>query len=260
MLGQCRLCLRNPLALRDSHFLSAGIYKILRDDSDKNPNPWLLTEKSAFQTSWQMKARLLCCDCEQRLSRFGENWVLRNCLREDRSFPLAALLASKPPDLFSERTTTRVYYGAGISEIDVPALAFFATSIFWRGSIHPWNRDGSVPITLGPFQESFRQYLSGTGPFPEHCALWVAVREGNDLDRLTYAPLGERRDRVHIYKFPMPGFGFSLTVSKNIPGDFRKYCFVRGAGNPIVVTNLIEKFLEEDAVKLRQKSLYRIPA
>jgi hypothetical protein len=53
----------------------------------------------------------------------------------------------------------------------------------------------------------------------------------------------------------MPGFGFSLTVSKHIPANYRQHCFVHGPGNPIVVTDLIEKSLEADAVKLRQKGL-----
>jgi hypothetical protein len=90
--------------------------------------------------------------------------------------------------------------------------------------------------------------------------LWVAVREGKNIDRLTYAPVGERKDQVHIYKFPMPGFGFSLTVSKHVSASYRQHCFVHGRGNPILVTDLIEKFLEQDATRLRQKNSYRHPA
>ena len=86
MIGQCRLCLRSNVQLRDSHFLTAGIYRILRDENDANRNPWLLTGKTAVQTSRQLKARLLCGDCEQRFSKNGENWVLRHCLQRDGSF------------------------------------------------------------------------------------------------------------------------------------------------------------------------------
>jgi hypothetical protein len=134
---QRKLCLQRVASLEDSHFLSAGIYGILRDDNEKNPNPWLLTKKTAVQTSRQMTARLLCRDCEQRFSKFGENWVLAHCLHKDRSFPLAAILASRTPDISSDKTTTRLFYAAKILEIDISALAYFATSIFWRGSIHP---------------------------------------------------------------------------------------------------------------------------
>jgi hypothetical protein len=75
-------------SLEDNHFLSAGIYRILRDDNEKNPNPWLLTKKTAVQTSRQMTAPLLCGDCEQCFSKFCENWVLAHCLHKDRSLPL----------------------------------------------------------------------------------------------------------------------------------------------------------------------------
>jgi hypothetical protein len=50
----------------------------------------------------------------------------------------------------------------------------------------------------------------------------------------------------------MPGLGLSLVVSKNIPPTYREKCFVRGVGNPVVVTTLIDKFLMDVAIKLRQ--------
>ncbi len=86
MIGQCKLCLKTGVELRDSHFLSAGIYRILRDDNEKNPNPWLLTKDAAVQTSSQLKAHLLCHDCEQRFSKNGETWALGRCLPEGRAF------------------------------------------------------------------------------------------------------------------------------------------------------------------------------
>ena len=70
-MEQCKLCLRKVSQLEGSHFLSAGIYRILRDETEKNLNPWLLTPTTAVQTSRQMKARLLCRDCEQRFSELG---------------------------------------------------------------------------------------------------------------------------------------------------------------------------------------------
>jgi hypothetical protein len=82
--GKCKLCLRDGMDLQDSLFLSAGLYRILRDAGEANPNPWAVTERAVFQTSEQVKAPLICSDCEQRLSKNGENWVLRNCLKADR--------------------------------------------------------------------------------------------------------------------------------------------------------------------------------
>jgi hypothetical protein len=221
-MEQCKLCLRPVARLEDSHFLSKGIYRILRDDSEKNPNPWVLTRRKAVQSSRQKKARLLCWGCEQRFSRSGEDWVLKHCLLKDGGFPLASFLASRTPDLSAPPNPTRIYYASGIPEINIPALAYFAASIFWRASIHPWNDEGSIPVGLGPFQEQFRQYLMGLQVFPKNCSLWVAVREGKEIGRLTYSPIGERRGSFHVYKFPMPGLAFTLVVSKNIPSNYRE--------------------------------------
>ena len=193
MVGQCKLCLKTGVELQDSHFLSAGIYRILRDDNEKNPNPWLLTKDAAVQTSSQLKAHLLCRDCEQRLSKNGENWVLGNCRRKDGRFPLAEILAARKPDIASAGNPTRIYYAANIPEIKIGALAYFAASIFWRGSIHPWNQDEAIPVRLGPFQERFRRYLMGEEDFPKDSILWVVVRDASGIDRLTYAPMGERK-------------------------------------------------------------------
>lgn len=250
MIGQCKLCLKEAAHLKDSHFISAGIYRALRDDNGKNPNPWMLTNRTSVQTSRQMTAHLLCLDCEQRFSKQGEDWVLRQCLKNDGTFPLSEILASKTPDMSSATTTTRVYYAAQIPEVDIFALVYFAASIFWRGSIHPWNDDGSIPVELGPFREQFRQYLMGGAPFPKDSVLWVAVREGGEVSRLTYTPFGRRQGNFRAYTFPMPGFAFTLLVGKNIPANHREKCFFRGTGNPLIVTSIIEKDLEDDAVKL----------
>jgi hypothetical protein len=74
MIGQCKLCLTAGVELQDSHYLSVGIYRILRDDTEKNPNPWLLTKNATVQTSRQLKAHLLCPGLRTTLSRNGENW------------------------------------------------------------------------------------------------------------------------------------------------------------------------------------------
>lgn len=252
MKGKCKLCLRDGMDLQQSHFVPAAIYRILRSENAKNPNPLLLTKTAVYQTSRQMKAWLLCRDCEQLFSRKGENWVLRRCLQADRSFPLASILAARQPDISSPGNPTKVYYASQIAEIDITALSYFAASMFWRGSIHPWNSDGSFPVKLGPFQESFRRYLIGLEEFPQPCALWIMVREGNRIDRLTYAPFGQRKGSFHVYKFPIPGLGFSLTVSKKLPALYREMCFVHGNNNPILVTRILEEMLEADAAKLYQ--------
>lgn len=256
VMPQCKLCLNHVVKLERSHFISSGIYKRLRDDHEKNPNPYHITLMGAVQTSKQLTAPLLCWNCEQRFNKLGEDWVLRHCLQKDGQFPLASILSARPADVSSSHTPTRLYYASSIPGIDVSALAYFGASIFWRGSIHPWNTDGAIPIKLGPFQEPLRRYLTGEQPFPQECALWATVREGKEIDRLTYPPAGRRVGKFHSHRFPMPGLVFILMVGKNIPPNYRDKCIVNGPGNPIMITSIIEPMLLDEA----RKMLHRVRA
>ncbi len=94
----------------------------------------------------------------------------------------------------------------------------------------------------------------GEETFPNDSILWVVVRDAGGLDRLTYAPIGERKGNFHVYKFPMPGLGFSLSVGKNIPLNHRQGCIVHGPGNPIIASSLLEDILMNDAVRMRQRN------
>lgn len=254
MTGQCKLCLKTGVALQNSHYIPAGVYKRLRDNNSPNPNPWMVTRKVAVQTSQQMTAHLLCHDCEGRLSKNGEQWVLRNCLQQDGSFPLRSMLSSMTPHVSSPNEATKVYYASRIPEIDVPAIAYFGASIFWRGSIYPWNDDGTVPIELGKFGEEFRKYLMGEQDFPKYACLLVVVREDKGIDRLTFSPVSERIGMMHAHKFPMPGLAFTLSVSKNLPYRFYNSCFVHGQGNPIALTPRLEEYLLQIAARAVQKN------
>jgi hypothetical protein len=195
MVGKCRLCLRERIELQQSHFLPAGVFRILREEGSKNPHPWILTKSGSFQSSEQMRAFLLCHHCEQRFSIKGENWVLRHCLRQDGRFRLASLLEARTPDSTAPGTTTKIYHAAHIPEVDITALSYFAASIFWRGSIYPWT-GGIYPVRLGPFEESFRKYLLGDAEFPPHAMLWVLVRPKSIVDRATHTPAGGKTEEL----------------------------------------------------------------
>lgn len=165
--GKCKLCLQEGIELRVSHGVPVGVYRILRDDNAKNPNPWLVSEQGAVQTSKQLTAPLLCYDCEQRLSTDGENWVLANCLKKDGRFRLASILSSRTADVSSPANPTRVYWATNIPEIDRSALAYFAASIFWRGSIYGWNHDSVWSKNSSAFMEIIgRQRFSDLVVFP----------------------------------------------------------------------------------------------
>jgi hypothetical protein len=234
----------------DSHYLSKGIYKRLRSEDAKNPHPVLITRSKTIQKSTQLKRHLFCGACEDRLNSGSEAWVLKHCLQADGTFPLRDILSRRHPDLQAPGTPTKVYASARISEISIAEIAYFAASIFWRGTVYGWNEDGSVPIDLGPFGERFRRYLLGEEPFPEGATLWVMVREKGGVQQLTFTPLQERVNGLYTCKFPMPGLAFLLIVSKNTPTNYRSMCFVHAPGNPIFLTSALEPLLLNEALKL----------
>jgi hypothetical protein len=250
VIGKCKLCLREGVELQDSHYLPKGIYKRLRSDNAKKPHPVLFTKKKTVQTSSQLKSRLFCKVCEDRLNSGGETWVLKHCLQTDGTSPLRDILSGRTPDLQTTRALTKVYFAARIPEISVSEIAYFAASIFWRGAIYGWNEDGSIPIDLGPFEGRFRRYLLGEESFPKDATLWVMVRQRGGVEQLTFTPLQERVGGLYTCKFPMPGIAFLLIVSKNTPASHRSMCFVNAPGNPIFQTQVLEPLLLDEGVRL----------
>lgn len=253
--GKCRLCLKERVDLQESHFLPKGLYRLMRGDPAKgNPNPWHLTREGQVQTSKQHKAHLLCLPCEQRFSKNGEDWIFRNGIRRNGGFRLASVLASRPPDFSSPQTSSKVYYATGIPEINVAAIAYFAASVFWRASVYGWNDDASFKVKLGPYEEEFRRYLAGEADFPLNAALLVCVRETGPLSHITFEPAGGRLNTVHAHKFAMPGFSFTLFVSKQLDNSLRKLCLVRGVGNPLLHSAIMEPIMERGARQMMASS------
>src|SRR5260370_38308185 len=91
----CNMCL-NVKQLRDSHLLSASVYKKIRsvypsNPDNLNPDPIAVTCGKARQTSKQTTDYLLCSDCEGILDRMAEKHVLP--LRADvAGVPCSSLL------------------------------------------------------------------------------------------------------------------------------------------------------------------------
>lgn len=248
MIGRCRLCLTDGVDLQRSHMIPAAVYRILRDDGRAaNPNPVVITPEGRVQSSKQQRAHLLCRSCEALLSREGEDWVFRHGMKNDESFPLADLLRKSQPSVGTLADHTRLYESVLIPEINAAAITHFAIGIFWKASIYGWNTDGTIPVHLAGYDDEFRHFVLRKAEFPQNAVLTVTVREGGVIDRLTHTPAGVARTDTSAYQFPIPGFSFVLTIGANIPQRISQYCFVRGAGRPIVITPAVEQFLFRQA-------------
>src|SRR5579864_1432312 len=181
IVGTCGLCHEPAQELQKSHMIPAGAFRRLRNPESKNPNPVWVTPGFVVQTSSQTQDHFLCWNCEQRLSRNGEDWILQNCYQRNGDFPIQDALHKATP-----KTTTRftkMYAASEIKQIDIGKIAYFAASVFWRASAHDWHTGGlrtSDKGFLGPYEEHFRTYLLGVSDFPRDVALFVSVPASKD--------------------------------------------------------------------------------
>lgn len=245
-IGQCALCRRNGEELQDSHFLPAGVYRVIRDEREVNPDPLKFNDHGVFQNSAQVSDYLLCHKCEERLNKNGECWFLANYWRK-KQFRLASLLEAEVPEVIFPRI--KIYHAARIPRFNNDALTYFPASMFWRASVHRWRMAGkrNRGIELGPYEEQVRKYLLGEAQFPQDCVLWVSVPENiTPMAGLSLTPYGGRKGGHHAYKLILLGVGFHLLVGRRLPAEYREMCFVRGRGNPIFRTDMLEDAIMQD--------------
>ena len=250
--GRCRLC-HNVDYLCDSHLMPAALYRLLRSRTVNPRDPLTITTRSTFQTSRQVSEYLLCVDCENRFHRYGEEWVLRHCYRAGEGFALRDVVLNGK--LLDDGPTAKFYSTKSNVHIDSAALAFFATSIFWRAAAHRWRFLGNFadnPIGLGPYQELLRKYLLGQGSFPKSAALWVWVSSYEKPSRVVTTPHSARIWNCHAHSFDIPGMRFDLFLGRTLPEFVRLCCIVKGPERPIIVFDAPDNILATQLGELRQ--------
>ena len=230
-IGTCGLCRASAVELLDSHFMPSGFYRIARDEERVNPNPVLVNEEVSLVSSEQAKDYFLCAACERRFNETGEDWVLRNCWRDETDFPLRSILfASTPSPLSNEGFT--VYEGANIDGVEPDQLAYFGASVFWRGAARDWifMKRNPKRLHFGPYEEQFRLYLIGEASFPADAVMIVIVSSGMDAMRnlvMVFPFLKRRAEAFYNYRFAMAGLTYQLYLGKGIPNGLRRLCSVR---------------------------------
>jgi hypothetical protein len=245
-VGVCGLCHLNDQELQDSHFLPAGVYRVIRDETQANPNPLKFNDDVVFQDSKQVSDHLLCHECEERLNKSGEQWFLAHCCRKNQ-FRLGSLLDGASPAGSFPRA--KLYHADQVPKLNVAALTYFAASMFWRASAHRWRMAGrqSRGIALGLYEEQLRMFLMGEKQFPPNCVLLVSVPETiTPFVNLSLTPYGGRKDGYYVYKLVVLGVGFHLLVGQLIPREARTMCFVSGPGNPIYRSDILEEGIIQD--------------
>jgi hypothetical protein len=252
-LGTCKLCLAQGVDLQLSHLIPAGAYRAIRNFSGEPP----IVMKSAvtIKKDEQIRDYLLCANCEQRFNDNGERWVLQHCNQFDAGFPLNDLIEQSTP--VEVKAGFALYAGNTIAALDIEKLAYFPSSVLWRGSVHDWcsGRDAIRTPKLGPYEEELRKYLLGEASFPTNAVLFVDVLSEPNLWHSVYLPYGRREEDLSWhYTFPFLGILFAIVLGKTIKPTIRRFCTYRSPENFITKGLIKTETLIQAFGKLRAKS------
>jgi hypothetical protein len=221
-MTSCRLCSRQNVDIRESHFLARAFYARIRKATGSDPV--IVTPTQITQRSGQVKALLLCPCCEDRFSKRGEKWTLENYPQMDGRFPVQNALSRATP--IKEKGGDKYYKGDSVQGITLSKLAYFAVSVFWRAGAYQWNLiDQTHRLSLGPYENALRLYLLDQGPFPERAALHILVSPvQNHRDGILF-PSTYRERPFHCHGFSIPGITFTISLG-NISNLEKEECAI----------------------------------
>jgi hypothetical protein len=164
-------------------------------------------------SSRQASDYLLCADCEDRFNKRGETWVLKICWRDEKTFKLRdALLATKPLD--GSTSDTRIYLGEHVPDVDPDKLAYFGTSVYWRGAARAWELDGlKVPrLPFNKYEALFRLFLLDQGPWPDKAVMYIRRRR-HGVDAKQHRPVAREDLNERFVHLSLPNPRHHVSVA-----------------------------------------------
>jgi hypothetical protein len=217
--GTCGLCLREDEELQRSHLLGRAVYSLNREGKDE---PVIMTPEEHTPTQKQIWHHLLCWDCEQRFSKYGESPTMPLIQRKTDFALLNKLKVAVP---FKEEPNLAAYSGTAIG-IDTEPLAYFALSVVWRSSVRKWMTLGrqTTGISLGTFEEPIRKYLAGEGQFPTGVVVTVWVCTDLAARFSTFAPSTNVGAPSPTYSLLVRGLWFHIITGDSLPTDLVERC------------------------------------
>jgi hypothetical protein len=223
------------------------VYAILRSGTSVGEHPVHITPSGSFFSDTEVRAHLLCDECEERSNRNGEDWTLENCWQGPSEFRLRNTLQSAAS--VEPEPGYHVFGGTKIAGVKTPKLVYFAVSVFWRAAARWWRIDKGPlrRLMLGQYEEHLRLFLLGQGGrLPAGVALLIGVSAAREerYNRVAEYPTpSPRSSGFHTYRFSIPGLTFLLFVGGQLPRVAESYCASR--------TGTLFMSAHADAVKLQ---------
>jgi hypothetical protein len=240
MIGKCRLCLTDNSNLLESHFMPAALYP-------KNKRITSFTQSTTTADPTEVKAYLLCSECEGKFNRNGESevlrWIAPRALRKG-SFPLLARL--KNAQILLHGADLTIYAGRSVG-IDTDKFAYFALSVLWRAAVHQRTLpDGTLttPRDLGVYEEPIRKFLMGEKPFPLEAVVVVTVCTDPLSQEHWMHPMFGMEEGCMTFPFLALGVIFRVWLGISIPERIRRICCCSSPENVICSTYCDDKTQE----------------
>lgn len=205
MLGTCALCQKNN-NLQDSHLIPKWAYRrALETDPTGAKAPIHIEGGTAFTSNKQTKKHLLCTDCEQRFSSSEDHVAGLTEISDQRIKLFGKVTRLDTP----QKVLASLDDGA-----DADQLAYFAASVMWRGCVMTGD------CKLGPYEQSFRQYLLGVASFPAEAVMHAAIFDGlPEFDHRGWVsePSSTKANFGWLHGFLVAGLAFRCWVGKSLP-------------------------------------------
>lgn len=234
-IQKCPMCLETKNVV-SSHLIPAKVYKYLHAPGTQ---PIAISSKVVMATGRQLQDDLLCLECEDRLNKGGEMWLLPLFATYEGSFPFYDLLTKVAPEARYPEGT--IYFAAKNPAIEVDKLVHFGMAMFFKAAVHSWEGKKKEPlIELGPYLESVRAFLMGQTGFPERMTLTVGVLPPPVKAISCAYPYRGSNTTCHNYLFYISGIEFALAVGNQIDLTARQACFASNPQHPIIVLDYSE--------------------
>ena len=170
-IGTCKLCCREEIELLESHFVSRKLYY-----SGKKKLEFVNITDAGLDPE-ELKAHLLCRDCETRFSVNGEDEVLKHVAPKYvlKALPLAERMRvawARDNDPTAPRHDARDF------DIDTDKFAYFRAEHSLAAYDSRMEPRDSAGESLGQFAANMREYLLG-----ENTLSGEDVRLGDGVQR-----------------------------------------------------------------------------
>lgn len=221
MIGTCKLCLKQPTELCNSHIIPEFNYKPCYDE---NHRFFRLSTKGPKNKSFAQKGyreHLLCQDCETKFSRW-------------ESYAKQILMDG------GLEAANKFDWGYEFHGVDYSKFKLYLLSVLWRMGVS--SLDMFEMVTLGKHEEKMRLALMADDPLDEHVypVLFVAViLDGRFISDFIIPPSTAMNGSIHLYRCVISGILYTFCVgSHRIEKHMEDFAIHRDGVLKIPVMNL----------------------